>query len=71
MREIRQKEQRGAVDFSDSGMLSEHNSSLDSSVERFETLSRLFDEVLHFEGDKNLIRTPTQGLPGNDGTCQW
>ena len=71
MREIGQKEQRGAVVLSDSGMLPAHISSLDSSVERFETLSRLFDEVSHFEDDQNLSRISLQSLPGSDGRCQW
>ena len=70
MRKIRRKEQRGAVVFSDSGMLSEASSSLDLSVETFEKLSRLSEEMSHFEADKNLIRIPIQSLPGDDSTCQ-
>ena len=51
-------------------MLSEASSSLDLSVETFETLSRLSDEVSHFEDDKNLSRIQIQGLPGNHSTRQ-
>ena len=51
-------------------MLSEASSSLDPLVETFETLSRLSDEVSHFENEENLIRVPIQSLPGSDGTCQ-
>ena len=71
MREIRQKRQGGTVVFSNPGMFSEASSSLVFSFETFETLSRLSDEVVHFEDEENLIRIPIQGLPGNDGTCQW